>query len=218
MPAKRMLKSLHGFEAVRWMVALSGVNAKELRTSDRARYVELADELERWLGISKDPLLTAEVRRLRQNPAAFQALIDEIAAIITAVADRKKFSFHYEDGHIELDPNRFETGAARALSYRFTAMLDATVNVACDDLNHPDSLRVRRCREQSCGRIFVAARRSQLYCSHRCANLQASRRYRAANRARRAERERKRYESKVRKRIGNGNIKIERRPRLKPGT
>jgi hypothetical protein len=214
--AKRVVQSLHGFEAVRWMVALVSVNAKELRASDRVRYAKLTDELERWLGVTEDPALIAGVRRLRHDPAAFQPLIDEVAEVVTAVADRKKFSFHYDDGHIELDPNRFAKGAARAVSYRFTALHDAIMHVACDDLNHPDALRVRRCREQSCRKIFVAARSSQLYCSHRCANLEASRRYRAANRLKRAAHERARYESNVRKRVGNRNIRIQHRPRLKP--
>ena len=97
----------------------------------------------------------------------------------------------------------------------FTDLRDAVVHVAVHDLNGPHARLVRRCQEEPCHRIFFASRRFQIYCSHRCANMHSSRRYRAANRRKRAERERERYRQRVITRIGGGAIRVGRRQRSK---
>jgi hypothetical protein len=207
--------ALHGEEGLRWLIELTFVDVKKLAVDRPADVANLAYDLERWLGVRDDRALAAQIRSLLRRPALFQSLIDEVSALVAAVADRRKFSYRYSDGHVEVDAYRLEDGAGRMVSYRFTDLRDAVMHVAVHDLNGPHALLVRRCQEELCHRIFLASRRSQIYCSHRCANLHSSRRYRAANRRKRAERERERYRQRVITRIGGGAIRVGRRQRSK---
>jgi hypothetical protein len=200
-------QAMRGEEGLRWLIALTSLDLKIARAHP-LDLQNLAYDLERWLGSYDDPALARQIRKLLQRRALFQPLIDELSALLAAVADRAKFSYCYSDGRVDIDAGRLEKKSGRAVSYRFTNLLDAVIHVAIHDLTRHDALRVRRCREQSCRKIFLASRRSQSYCSRRCANLQASQRYRAANRRKRAERERVRYRSKVLARIGSRSVRV----------
>jgi hypothetical protein len=123
----------------------------------------------------------------------------------------------YSSGNVILDEGRLGTEGGRALSYRDASLTDAALRVALDDMyeNVEASLRIRRCDEPDCRRIFFAARRGQSYCSHSCANRTASRKYRESHGAERARRERERYERKTRERTGFA-VKIGRRSKSRP--
>ena len=132
-------------EGVRWLVELTAVNLKELVVDRPADVANLAYDFERWLGVRNDRALTAQIRSLLRRPALFQSLIDEVSALVAAVADRGKFSYRYSDGHAEVDAYRLEEGAGRMVSYRFTNLRDAVMHVAIRDLNGPHARLVRRC-------------------------------------------------------------------------
>lgn len=195
-------------EGLKWLIALTSLDPRELPKSRPGDLPNLVYDLKRWFGASGDPKLSGQIRGLLQRATLLKRLVSELSALVAAVADRGKYVYRYSDGHVEIDAGRVEQGSGRLVCYRFTDLLDAVIHLAIHDLTRNDPLRVRRCREQSCGKIFLASRRSQMYCSHRCANLQASRKYRAANRALRAKRERERYRSKVQARIGSRAIRI----------
>ncbi len=197
---------------LKWLIELTTLNLKELLRGRPGDIPNLVYDLERWLGVYDDPKLAGQIRKLLRRPALFRPLIEKTSALVASVADRRKFSYRYSDGEVEIDASRLEKGGARAVAYRFSDLLDAVVHVAIHDLSRYDALRVRRCREQTCHKIFLAARRSQIYCSHRCANMRASRKYRTTNRRKRAERERQRYRSKVLKRIGSRSVRVGREP------
>lgn len=199
--------ALHGEEGLRWLIELTSVDVKKLAV-DPAGVAKLVYDFERWLGVRDDRALARQIRSLMRRPAVFQSLIDKVSALVAAVADRRKFSYRYSDGHVEVDPSRLEDRAGRMVSYRFTDLRDAVMHVAVHDLNGPHACLVRRCQEEPCHRIFLASRRSQIYCSHRCANLHASRTYRAANRRERAERARERYKRRVISRLGGGALRV----------
>ncbi len=206
---------LHGEEGLRWLIELTSVDVKKLAADRPADVANLVYDLERWLGVRDDGPLTRQIRRLLRRPALFQPLVDKMSAPIAAVADRRRFSYRYSDGHVEVDANRLEDGAGRMVSSRFTDLLDAVMHVAIQDLDGPYARLGRRCQEEPCHRISLPSRRSQIYCSHRCANSHASRNYRAANRRKRAERERERYRRRVISRLGGGAIRVGRRLRSK---
>ena len=206
--------ALPGEEGLRRLIELTSTDVKKLAV-DPADVAKLVHDFERWLGVRNDRALAAQIRSLLRRPALFQSLIDDVSALVAAVADRRKFSYRYSDGHVEVDAYRLEDGAGRMVSYRFTDLRDAVMHVAVHDLNSPHARLVRRCRDEPCRRIFLASRRSQIYCSHRCANLHASRTYRAANRRKRAERARERYRRRVLSRLGGGAIRVGRRQRSK---
>ena len=213
--SKRTTKrsALHGEEGLKWLIALTSLDVKKLAAGRPGDLPNLVYDLERWLGVYDDRRLTGQIQSLLRRPTLLQSLVDEVSPLVAAVADRGKYSYRYSDGHVEVDAHRLEKEGGRVVSYRFTDLRDAVMHVAIHDLIGPHALLVRRCREQTCRKIFPASHRSQVYCSHRCANLQASRNYRAGNRAKRAERERERYRSKVLTRVGGGAIKVGRQPR-----
>jgi hypothetical protein len=197
---------------LKWLIALTTLDLRELAKGRPGDLPNLVYDLEKWLGVYDDPKLSGQIHKLLRRPALLQPLIDQTSALAAAVADRRKYSYRYSDGEVEIDAGRLEKGDSRAVAYRFSDLLDAVVHVAIHDLSRYDALRVRRCREQICHKIFLASRRSQIYCSHRCANARASRKYRTANRRKRAERERQRYRSKVLKRIGSRSVRVGREP------
>lgn len=199
---------------LKWLIALTTLDLKELAKGRPGDLPNVVYDLEKWLGVYDDPKLAGQIRKLLRQPRLLQPLINETSALVASVADRRKFSYRYSDGEVEIDAGRLERGDARAVSYRFSDLLDAVVQVAIHDLTRYDALKVRRCGEQTCHKIFLASRRSQIYCSHRCANVRASRKYRTTHRRKRAERERQRYRSKVRERIGSGSVRVGREPRL----
>jgi hypothetical protein len=84
------------------------------------------------------------------------------------------------------------------------------LRVAIDDIYEDTeaALRIQRCEEPECLKVFYADRKNQKYCGHRCANKVASRTYRESHRVQRAGQERARYRQKVRQRTG---------PRVKVG-
>lgn len=102
------------------------------------------------------------------------------------------------------------------MSYRDANLEDAVIRVALDDLYEDveAALRIQRCEEPECLRVFLAERKNQKYCSHRCANKMASRVYRKTHRKERAERERARYERQVRGRTAP-SVRVARRPRAR---
>jgi CGNR zinc finger len=197
-----------------WLVDLSRVSASSLASGRPGDLPNLIYELRQWLDLEPDEPLNAEVGDLDKKPTRLQAIIDRVAELLGAVADRKCFRANYSGGSVILDARKLGSEGGRALSYRDANLEDAVLRVALDDLYEDieTSLRIQRCEETGCARVFLAERKNQKYCSHRCANKTASRVYRNTHAKERAERERARYERRVRGRTAP-NVKVARRPR-----
>jgi hypothetical protein len=163
-----------------------------------------------------DEPLNAEARGLEKTHARLQAIIDRVAALLGAVADRKFFRADYSGGSVVFDAGKLGFEGGRALSYRDAKLEDAVLRVALDDLYEDveAALRIQRCEEPECLMVFLAERKNQKYCGHRCANKMASRVYRKTHGKERTERERARYERQVRGRTAP-NVKVARRPRAR---
>jgi len=196
-----------------WLVEFSRINAASLTRGRPGDLPNLIYELRQWLDLEPDEPLNTEVRVLEKEPARFQAIIDRVAELLGAVADRKRFQAEYSGGGVILDAGKLGSEGGRALSYRDAKLEDAVLRVALDDLYEDveAALRIQRCEEAECSAIFLAERKNQKYCSHRCANKVASRAYRKTHGKERAARERARYERQVRTRT-SPNVKVTRRP------
>jgi hypothetical protein len=199
-----------------WLVEFSRVNAASLAKGRPGDLPNLIYELRQWLDLEPDEPLNREVGDLERGPPRLQAIIDRVAELLEAVADRKRFRADYSGGGVVLDASKLAFAGGRALSYRDAKLQDAVVRVALDDLYEDTAaaLRIQRCQEPECSKVFLAERKNQKYCSHRCANKAASRTYRKAHGKERAARERARYERKVKERAGP-SVKVARRPRRK---
>jgi hypothetical protein len=196
-----------------WLVELSRTNAAALASGRPGDLPNLIYELRQWLDLEPEEPLNAEVDRLEKNPARLQPVINALGALVEAVADRKSFQIAYGGGKVILDAAKLGTEGGRALSYRDAKLIDAALRVAIDDIYEDTeaALRIQRCEEPECLKVFYAERKNQMYCGHRCANKVASRTYRAAHRVERASRERLRYKRKMTQRTGP-NVKVGRMP------
>jgi hypothetical protein len=205
-------------EIIPWLVGFAATSLQDLEHQRPGDLPNLVYDLRRWLDLEPDEPLNAEVAALERGAVRVQKLASCVRQLLEAVADHRRFEIRYKAGSVILDAARLGAEGGRALSYRDATLIDAVQRVALDDLyeNVEAALRVRRCAEESCRRLFFAARENQTYCGHRCANKMASRRYRATHGAQRAARERERYERKVRARTGAG-VKIARRSHPPPG-
>jgi CGNR zinc finger len=199
-----------------WLVELSRVNAVSLAKGRPGDLPNLIYELRQWLELEPDEPLNAEVSGLEQKHARLQAMINRVAELLGAIADRKCFHADYSGGSVILNAGRLGSEGGRALSYRDANLEDAVLRVALDDLYEDveAALRIQRCEEPECLSVFLAERKNQKYCSHRCANKMASRAYRKTHSKERAERERARYERRVRGRTA-ASVKVARRPRAR---
>ncbi len=205
-------------DIVPWLVGFAATDAQSLEQGRPGDLPNLVYDLRRWLDLEPDEPLNAEVATLERDAARVQKLAVCVRELLEAVADRRRFEISYRAGSVILDAARLGAEGGRALSYRDATLMDAVQRVALDDLyeNVEAALRVRRCAEQSCRRLFFAMRENQTYCGHRCANKMASRKYRATHGPQRAARERERYERKVHARTGSA-VKIARRSHQPPG-
>lgn len=195
---------------IAWLVEFSRTDAVALAKGRPGDLPNLVYELRQWLDLETDEPLNAEVGRLEKDPARLQPIINALGSLVEAVADRKRFQIAYGGGKVILDAAKLGTEGGRALSYRDARLIDAVLRVAIDDIYEDTeaALRIQRCEEPECLKVFYAERKNQKYCGHRCANKVASRTYRETHRAQRADQERARYQRKVRQRTG---------PRVKVG-
>jgi hypothetical protein len=190
--------------ALPWLVQFSTTDAMALIRGRPGDLPNLIYELRQWLDLESDEPLNKEVHALQKAPAQLQTVIDKVAGLLQAVADRKRFQIGYAGGSIILDAAKLGAEGGRALSYRDAELIDAVLRVALDDIceDVKSALRIRRCRQPECAQVFFAERQNQMYCSHCCANKVASRMYRETHAKERADRERTRYERKMRERTG----------------
>jgi hypothetical protein len=159
-----------------WLVDLWRVNADSLAKGRPGDLPNLIYELRQWLDLEPDEPLSAEVTDLAKKPARLQAIIDRVVELLGAVADRNLFNADYSAGGVIFDARKLGSEGGRALSYRDASLEDAVLRVALDDLceDVEAALRIQRCEEPECLRVFLAERKNQKYCSHRCANKMAS--------------------------------------------
>lgn len=186
-------------ESVRWLVNLTKVKPGEMAASRPGDLPNLLFDLRRFLEIdSGDKAVEAALARARTDPLTLQPVIALVSEMLACTADRSPFRYAYHGGVLVFDAGRF--GHGRLLAYHDSTLADAVIQVAAEDLNDPIVRHVRRCANPDCRQIFFAARESQTYCGHRCANVVASRKYREQNRKKRAAHARARYREKLRQR------------------
>lgn len=202
-------------QIVPWLVGFAATDAHRLEQGRPGDLPNLVYDLRRWMDLEPNEPLNGDVAGLERDAARVLELAASVRELLEAVADRRRFEISYRAGSVILDASKLGAEGGRALSYRDATLLDAVLRVALDDLyeNVEAALRVRRCAEQSCRRLFFAARENQTYCGHRCANKMASRKYREVHGPERAARERERYERKVHARTAAA-VKIARHRRL----
>lgn len=173
-------RPITGAAALEWLVGFATLDVNALVHGRPGDLPNVLYDLKRWLDLEPGEPLNEEINRLEKDPRKLPALIKEVAGLMDALAERREFSTKYKAGKVYLRADRLAVDGARALSYRDGNLRDAVIRVALDDVseNPQRALKVRRCREKSCRKLFFAGHGGQLYCSHRCAINAAGRAYR----------------------------------------
>lgn len=173
-------KPLTGAAALQWLVRFAALDVDALVHGPPGDLPNVLYDLKRWLDLEPDEPLNEKVNRLEKNPSELLELVNEVARLMNAIAERREFSAKYKAGKVLLRTDRLAVEGARALSYRDANLHDAVLRVALDDVyEDPErALKVRQCRESNCGKLFFANHGAQLYCGHRCATNAAARTYR----------------------------------------
>jgi hypothetical protein len=173
-------KPLTGAAALEWLVRFATLDVAALAHGPPGDLPNVLYDLKRWLDLEPDEPLNEKVNRLEKEPSDLLKLVRQVAELMHALAERREFSAKYKAGKVLLHADRLAIEGARALSYRDANLRDAVIRVALDDVyeNPERALRIRRCRERACRKLFFANHGAQLYCSHRCAANAAARAYR----------------------------------------
>jgi len=180
-------KPLTGAAALEWLVRFATLDVDALVHGRPGDLPNVLYDLKRWLDLEPGEPLNEGVNRLEKAPLKLVPLVKEVAGLMDAIAERREFSAKYKAGKVLLRADRLAVDGARALSYRDADLRDAVLRVALDDVYEDPqrALKVRRCREKACRKLFFAGHGAQLYCGHQCATNAAARTYRAKQRAER---------------------------------
>jgi hypothetical protein len=177
-------------EAIAFLLRFASIEAPEkLRQGDR---LNLFDDLRRYLEDDGEGQLAQELAKAEAEPAQLKKVIEVVRTIVEAAADHKEIDIPLGKTTITFHGQRLGD-ERRALSVD-GSLIDAVADGAANDLSDVEPWQICRCPE--CTSFFVAGRKGQIYCTHKCANSAASREYRASHASRRAAREKSRYQKR----------------------
>jgi hypothetical protein len=178
-------------EAIAFLLRFASIEAPEkLRQGDR---LNLFDDLRRYLEDDGEGQLAQELAKAEAEPAQLKKVIEVVCTIVEAAADHKEIDIPLGKTTITFHGQRLGDERRRALSVD-GSLRDALADDAAADLSDAEPWQICRCPE--CKSFFVAGRKGQIYCNHKCANSAASREYRAGHATQRAARERSRYQKR----------------------
>ena len=175
-------------EAIRFLVEVTQIDVSKLikagqptNVADLGHVAGLAYELCRFAQASRwhcDRL----IRNAMHDPEVMNYEIGPVRQLIKSIADREDYRFKLVEGsEIRIFAPRLRPEPYVPLPFVFwspRSFAQALVITATIYLGHSrDVALIRRCRETDCGKLFVAVRRSRLYCSHECASAASQRAY-----------------------------------------
>jgi hypothetical protein len=178
-------------EALEFIIRFAAIeDPKRLRVGE---LLNLIDDLRRYLEIEGDAKLAGQLAEVEKKPALLKGSIEIVRKLANAAVARQRAVIGLgETSMFDGTPLGDERGALLTDGN----LKDSMADTVAGDLAQAESCLICRCGESCCGKLFLAARRGQVYCSHTCANNAASREYRASHAQERAERERSRYQRK----------------------
>lgn len=179
--------AMRGREGIEFLVAVAGIDVKALAKSglptdvgDLGHIAGLCYQLCRFTQAARSFYERLEKAALR-NPGLLNEKLTPLRALIAAVADGENFEFTFKEGtKLRVEGSRFHRQKFQnSLPFVIWGPVfeQGLVTTAAFYLCLTrDTMLVRRCPEIDCRKIFLAVRRSRVFCSHECAS-QASMRH-----------------------------------------
>jgi hypothetical protein len=217
-------------ERIKWLIRFAEQNLNELRPGDR---INLQDEI--WLFLRGLPpekeaetgryLLTEEEKQCTlENLDNAQRLVKDLFASFAGSAERSRAlggRQHRPDYKILGGPREIK-GPIRKVHFSADRFGSGWVRVEADNLEDVflfalgevwqgmDGTELRICAAPSCKKLFLIDHGRQKFCSFKCKNKDAQRRYRETHQEQEAKRGRKIYERKMKKKLGP-NVRVGKR-------
>jgi hypothetical protein len=166
----KKVESMKWREAVEFLIRFASIETpEELRLGDR---LNLIDDLRRYLDVEGEGRLAREIAEAQEKPEKLMPAIEVVRKFAAAAADKKLAETTREGGTtIIFDGGRLDD--ERGAISLDGSLRDVMLGTVVSDLDDAQSWQICRCLE--CKKIFLASRKGQIYCSHRCANAVAVR-------------------------------------------
>ena len=184
-------------EGIEFLVMLAGLEPEKLGTAGRPANVA---DLGHVTGVFYELCrFTQGARRyyekwvgpLAKEPWRLQPAIDEMRRLLGALADGQDYDMGLDpDTRIRIFGVQFHRTPFRSpLPFVISnpTIIQGLVVTAIFYLAlNRDSCLIRRCREEKCRKLFLAVRKSRVFCSHQCASDASVRRFRRRQKQRSA--------------------------------
>jgi hypothetical protein len=167
-------------QAVEFLLRLADVEDPEkLKEWELLRLVE---ECSLFLDLEGNGLPARELAQAKSRPATLKPAIETVRKLVRAVAEHTRTEVKVGQTTVVLDASRL--GDKRGAAFTDGRLADVITAQAVDDLGDAEPWQICKCRWPSCGHVFLAERKGQLYCSHKCASAASSARYQGRKRPR----------------------------------
>lgn len=164
-------------EAVEFLFRLAGTgDPASLREGDR---INLIDDLWRFLEVEGQGDVAKQLDQAKRNPALLKPVIEVVRQLATGAADHERTDLKIGPIRLVFDGGRMKERADedRVPVFSDGPLRDVVADIAAGDLGEAESWQIGRCQWADCNKLFLADRKGQIFCSHKCANSASSARY-----------------------------------------
>jgi hypothetical protein len=160
-------------QAIEFLVRLADV--KDPEKLKQWQLLRLVEECSQFLDLEGEGQPARELAQAERRPATLKPLIETVRKLVQAVADHTRIEVQVGHTTAVLDASRL--GDKRGAAFIDGKLADVITAQAVDDLGDAEPWQICKCRWPDCSRIFLAERKGQKFCSHRCASAASSARY-----------------------------------------
>ena len=166
-------------QAVEFLVRLADVkNPQSLKQWELLRLIE---ECSQFLDLEGNGQPARELDQAKTKPATLKPMIEVVSRLVRAVADHTRIEVQVGKTRAVLDASRL--GDERGAVLTDGKLVDVMTAQAVDDLGDAEPWQISKCLWRDCGRVFLAERKGQKFCSHRCASASSSAGYQERKRS-----------------------------------
>lgn len=160
-------------DAIEFLIKLvSKGDPVHLREGDR---INLIDDFRRFLDVEGEAEIASQLEGARSNPALLRPAVEVVLKLVSAAADHKRTEIQVGPTLLVFDGTRLHEDRVPVLSDG--KLRDVVADFAAGDLGLAEPWQICRCQRMECGKLFLADRKGQMYCSHKCATAVSSAKY-----------------------------------------
>ncbi len=119
---------------------------------------------------------------LRADPRALETLIDLLRRFFDVIADGLRFEMKLDGAILVIDAQAIKAGLSQRGGFDTPSTRDGFVQsvvlgTALYCLYSDEAALIRRCKRESCQKVFFATRPKQIFCTRKCASAATFERY-----------------------------------------